>query len=171
MSGHQVQLPVSGAVLTIRRQPLDVMMNLQVRAMEKHTKPVPPKVQEEVSPGQFIERDNLNDDTYQNEMSAYEDAWKKTFGDMLLSTLTRICIVNDDRLKEHLETAREMQAAYRDIGMSVPDDIIAFALQFVIAVSQEDMVALMMEVFGKSLPTESQVALRASMFSSTVQSA
>lgn len=171
MNAHQIKLPVSGAVLSVRRQPLDILMNAQMRAMEMHERPQPPKVKEEVGPDKFIERENVNDAGYVAALQAYEAKWKQSFAELLLKVLVRTCIVSDDNMRGYLEEARELQETYRELGMRVSDNILEFALEYVIAVSQNDMEHLMMEVFGKTLPTEGQVALRAHMFRGEVQTA
>lgn len=171
MNAHQITLPVSGAVLSVRRQPLDIIMNAQMRAMEMHERPQPPLVKEEVGPDKFIERENVNDAAYIAALKAYEAKWQQSFAQMLLKILVRTCIVSDEVMRAHLDEARELQATYQEIGIPVSDNLLEFALEYIIAISKDDMEYLMMEVFGKTLPKEGQVALRAQMFRSEVQTA
>lgn len=169
MNSHQIKLPVSGVVLTIRRQPLDVVASIQMRAMELHERPTPPIVKEEVGPGKFVERENHTDTGYIEALREYENAWKASFAQMLVKVLVRTCIVSDENMRAYLDEAREMQQTYAELGIRHTENTLEFALEYLIAVAQEDMQHLMMEVFGRTLPTEVQVALRASMFQSNVQ--
>lgn len=171
MNAHQIKLPVSGAVLSVRRQPLDIIMNMQMRAMEMHERPKPPTVREEVGPDKFIERENVQDADYIAALQTYEAQWKRAFAEMLLKVLVRTCIVSDDAMRGYLDEARELQATYNELGIPVSENLLEFALEYIIAVSQDDMEYLMMEVFGKTLPSEGQVALRAHMFRGKVQTA
>jgi hypothetical protein len=169
MSINKITLPVSGAVITIRRQPMDVMLAAQARAREIHAAPPVPKVQDEVAPGQFVSRDDYNNPDYINAIREYEQKWTTSFGDMLLNILARTCIVKDEHYQRYLTDAQEIQATYREMGLTVPDDINMVAIMYVIAVSAEDVNYMMLEVFGKTMPNEGQVAMRAAMFQGEVQ--
>jgi hypothetical protein len=169
MSTFTVTLPVSGVTLKIRRQPMDVVQSLQMKAMQKHTEPQPPMVREEVAPDQYVDRPDSSDVSYIEALRVYELEWKNTFGEMLLTVLARTCIIKDAQLEAIMADAESIRETYRDLGMTVPDDIAVFALRYCIAVSEEDINHLMMEVFGKTLPTQQQVAMRAAMFQGSIQ--
>lgn len=166
MSANQVTLPISGVTLNIRRQPMDIMLALQSRAQSLHTPPTPPTVTEEVAPGSVVSREDTGNPDYVRALAAYEQAWMSSFGDMLITVLSRTCIVKDAMFEKHVADARDVQQTYKDMGIAVPDDLYEFALKFIVAVSAEDINFLMMECFGKTMPTEGQVALRAAMFQS-----
>lgn len=168
-NAFSITLPVSGTTLKVRRQPMDVMQALQMRAMQKHTEPQPPMVKEEVAPDTYVERVDTSDVAYIEALRQYELKWKSSFGELLVTVLARTCIVKDETLERIISDALDMQETYRAIGIDVPDDPTEFALRYIIAVSEEDMNYLLMEVFGKTLPTAQQVAMRAAMFQGQVQ--
>lgn len=165
-NSFSITLPVSGTTLKIRRQPMDVMQALQMRAMQKHTEPQAPMVKEEVAPDTHVERADFSDPSYIEALRQYELAWKQSFGEMLITVLAKTCIIKDEALQNILNDASSMQETYRALGINVPDDLTEFALRYIIAVSEDDMNELMLEVFGKTLPTQQQVAMRAAMFQS-----
>jgi hypothetical protein len=166
MTTNQITLPVSGVTLTVRRQPMDVMLMLQSRARALHEAPAIPQVTEEIGPNQTITRDDTSNPDYIRALAEYEQKWTTSFGEMLITVLARTCIVKDATFEKHIADARDVQQTYKDLGVEVPEDINEFAIKFIIAVSAEDINYLMMEAFGKSMPSEGQVAMRAAMFQS-----
>ena len=63
----------------------------------------------------------------------------------------------------------ELRELYTNLDIEIPADDRTFWVQFVIAPSAEDFAHLTYEIFGKSLPTEVQVAFHRQLFPSQVE--
>lgn len=167
-NSNVITLPVSGVTIKIRRQSMDILQAIQTRAMQMHQKPTPPIVKEEVGPDTFIDRENTSAPEYIHALQEYEQKFTISMAEMLLKIIVSTCIFKDENLQSIIDDSKEMQQLYLSLGLDVPTNIDEFAFKYVIAVSQEDMGTLIYEVFGKTLPTEAQVAMRKMMFPGTV---
>lgn len=163
-----ITLPESGAVLSVRRQPIDVLRRIQRISEERHPKPIPPKVRVETGPNEFHEIDNANDKAYTESLSEWETRTTFSLGELLIQTLVKVAVIHDAQFMKYVEEAKEIQSFYNEIGLEVPADIFVFTMTYHIAKSSDDLNMLIFEVFGKSLPKEEQVALHRHLFQGNV---
>ena len=162
-----VTLPGSGLTVKIRRQPGDMLKLIEasVRREMDPLKPVIPTQKMEVGPGEFKEIEDVNNSEYVAALESYEASVQENFAKKMLDVVVKVGII-DSPNKEELDVLRE---SYVGLGIEIPEDDKSFWVQFVIAPSAEDFSHLMYEVFGKSLPTEAQVAFHRSLFPSNVE--
>lgn len=173
MKANTITLPVSGLTLTVRRQPISVIQKTNQRAEDtvqrSIPRPVPPVQEVATGPNEVKHIANLSDPEYQYQLKKYNEAVILATMQEMSKIITHIGIVHDEDLREHLREAEKVQASYKELGYEVPEDLLEFALQYIIAPSQEDSSTLIYEVFGKSLPTSQQVAFKQAMFQSDIQ--
>ena len=171
MKHAEITLPVSQITLTVRRQPAGVLNSLRVRAeqINADTKPKPPVQTVQTAPGVTSDIEVINDPAHVERVAEWEQVVGQTFQDLMSECIAQIGVVSNDVLQPYLEEGRQVQASYKEMGIAVPDGIMAFTLSYIVAQAQEDMATLMDEVFGKSLPSQEMVALRRSLFPSEVQ--
>jgi hypothetical protein len=144
---------------------------LRVRAeqINADTKPKPPIQTVATAPGVTSDIEVINDPAYQERMREWEGAVGQTFQDLMSEVIAQIGVVSNEVLHPYLEEGRQVQAAYKEMGLQVPEGIMAFTLSYIVAQAQEDIATLMYEVFGKALPSQEMVALRRNLFPSEVQ--
>lgn len=157
-----VTLPGSGLTVKIRRQPGDMLKLIEasVRREMDPLKPVIPTQKLEVGPGEFKDIEDANNPEYVAELAKHEALVQEKFAQKMLDVVVKVGIV-DGPNKDELAVLRE---SYVALGIETPEDDRSFWVQFVIAPSAEDFSHLMFEIFGKSLPTEAQVAFHRSLF-------
>lgn len=162
-----VTLPGSGITVKVRRQPGDMLKLIEAscrRDMESE-KPIVPVQRLEVAPKEFKDIEDVNNAEYVEQLAAYEQKVQDAFAKKMLDVVIRIGIIDSPDKKE-LIGLREM---YATLGIDIPDDDREFWIQFIVAPSAEDFSTLVFEIFGKSLPSEVQVAFHRSLFSSNVE--
>lgn len=171
MRHAEITLPVSGITLTIRRQPAGVMKSLKVRSEEINAviRPKPPVQSVQTAPNVFHDIEVISDPAYMARLEEWESVCATTFTELMSEAIAQIGVVSNEVLKPYLEEGREVQAAYKAMGIPVPESIMAFTLSYIVAQSQDDMATLMFEVFGRSLPSKEMISLRRSLFQSEVQ--
>lgn len=170
MKHAEITLPVSQITLTVRRQPAGVLKSLRVRAEQINagTKPKPPIQKVQTGPEITAEIEVMNDPAYQERLREWEGTVGQTFQDLMSECIAQVGVVSNEVLTPYLEEGRHVQAAYKTMGLQVPEGIMAFTLSYIVAQAQEDMATLMFEVFGKALPSQEMVALRRNLFPSEI---
>jgi hypothetical protein len=165
MSNNQlptVTLPGSGLTVRIRRQPGDMLKLIEasVRRDIEGKKPEPPTQRLEVGPGEFKEIEDLNNPEYIATLELHEAEFQEKFTEKMLDVIVKVGIV-DGPVKEELDVLRE---TYNSLNIEIPENDRTFWVQFVLAPSAEDFSTLTFEIFGRSLPTEAQVAFHRTLF-------
>jgi hypothetical protein len=172
MKTHEITLPVSGVTLHVRRQPIQVIQQISQRAesivSERTPKPKPPVQEVVTGPSETKSIPNQNDPEYVAELNVWQSLVAVETMNQMMAVLTRVGIVHNNALNDYLDDAKDVQESYKDLGYDVPNDLMQFALQYIIAPATEDSSTLLYEVFGRTLPTESQVAFKRAMFQGNV---
>lgn len=172
MKTHEITLPISGITLQVRRQPIQVIQQINQRAekivSERTPKPIPPVQQVVTGPNETKAIPNQSDPEYIAELGAWQGLVMAETMNQMMAVLTRIGIVHTDVLNDYIDDAKTIQESYQELGYDVPENLMQFALQYIIAPSQDDSSTLLFEVFGRTLPTESQVAFKRAMFQGNV---
>ena len=162
-----VTLPGSGLIVKIRRQPGDMLKLIEtsVRREMEPSKPAIPTQKLEVGPNEFKEIEDVNNPEYVEALAKHEAEVQEKFAKKMLDVVIKVGIIDGPDKKE-LQTLRE---SYTALGIEVPEDDREMWVTFVVAPSAEDFSHLIFEIFGKSLPTEAQVAFHRSLFPSNVE--
>ncbi|MBJ7394241.1 MAG: hypothetical protein JHD01_05760 [Candidatus Nanopelagicales bacterium] len=164
-----VTLPGSGLTVRVRRQPGDMLKLVEAsarRGMES-SKPEIPTQKLEVGPNEFSEIEDINNPEYIEALGIYEANVQEQFAKKMLDVVVKVGII-DTPDKDELESLRE---TYKTLEIETPPDDREFWVQFVVAPSAEDFSLLIFEIFGKSLPTEAQVAFHRTLFQRNVETA
>lgn len=162
-----VNLPGSGTSVRVRRQPGDMLRLIEasVRREFDKEKPVPPVQRIEVGPGEFKDIEDENNADYVARLAEFESKVQSKFAEKMLEVIVKVGIIDEPDTSE-ITHLREL---YKGMDIEAPEDDRTFWVQFVLAPSAEDFAILTFEVFGKSLPTEVQVAFHRSLFPSEVE--
>ena len=163
----EVTLPGSGFTVKIRRQPGDMLRLIEASCRREFDsqKPVPPTQRIEVGPGEFKDIEDENNVAYQEEVEAFEVKVQSRFAEKMLDVIVKAGIIDEPDEKEILH----LRTLYTELGIELPDNDRTMWVQFIVAPSAEDFAHLTYEVFGKSLPTEVQVAFHRQLFPSKVE--
>jgi hypothetical protein len=164
-----VTLPGSGLTVKVRRQPGDMLKLVEAsarRGMES-IKPEIPTQKLEVGPNEFKDIEDINNPEYLEALAVYEAKVQEQFAKKMLDVVVKVGII-DTPNKNELESLRE---TYTMLEIETPPDDREFWVQFVVAPSAEDFSLLIFEIFGKSLPTEAQVAFHRTLFQRNVETA
>ena len=164
-----VTLPGSGLTVKIRRQPGDMLKLVEAsarRGMES-IRPEIPTQRLEVGPNEFKDIEDINNPQYLEALAVYEAKVQEQFAKKMLDVVVKVGII-DTPNKNELESLRE---TYTMLEIDTPPDDREFWVQFVVAPSAEDFSLLIFEIFGKSLPTEAQVAFHRTLFQRNVETA
>lgn len=164
-----VTLPGSGLTVKVRRQPGDMLKLVEAsarRGMES-IKPEIPTQRLEVGPNEFKDIEDINNPEYLEALAVYEAKVQEQFAKKMLDVVVKVGII-DTPNKNELESLRE---TYTMLEIETPPDDREFWVQFVVAPSAEDFSLLIFEIFGKSLPTEAQVAFHRTLFQRNVETA
>jgi hypothetical protein len=164
-----VTLPGSGLTVKIRRQPGDMLKLVEAsarRGMES-IRPEIPTQRLEVGPNEFKDIEDINNPQYLEALAVYETKVQEQFAKKMLDVVVKVGII-DTPNKNELESLRE---TYTMLEIDTPPDDREFWVQFVVAPSAEDFSLLIFEIFGKSLPTEAQVAFHRTLFQRNVETA
>ena len=162
-----VTLPGSGMTVRVRRQPGDMLRLIEasVRREFDKEKPVPPVQRMETGPGEFKDIEDENNPVYVAELEIFEQKVQTRFAEKMLEVIVRAGIMDNPEEDE----MTELRELYTNLDIEIPADDRTFWVQFVIAPSAEDFAHLTYEIFGKSLPTEVQVAFHRQLFPSKVE--
>lgn len=162
-----VKLPGSGYEVRIRRQPGDMLKLIEasVRRDLKPEEPVPPTQRLEVAPNEFKEVEDLNNPEYVEAMDLHEAKFQDKFTQKMLDVIVKVGIADSPEIEE----IAELRVLYDSLGIVVPEDDRTLWVQFVLAPSVEDFSHLTFEIFGRSLPTEAQVAFHRTLFPRNVE--
>ena len=162
-----VTLPGSGMTVSVRRQPGDMLRLIEasVRREFDKQKPIPPVQRIETGPGEFKDIEDENNPAYVAEVEVFEQKVQTRFAEKMLEVIVRAGIVDNPEEDE----MTELRQLYTNLDIEIPADDRTFWVQFVIAPSAEDFAHLTYEIFGKSLPTEVQVAFHRQLFPSKVE--
>jgi hypothetical protein len=164
-----VTLPGSGLTVKVRRQPGDMLKLVEAsarRGMES-IKPEIPTQRLEVGPNEFKDIEDINNPEYLEALAVYEAKVQEQFAKKMLDVVVKVGII-DTPNKNELESLRE---TYTMLEIETPPDDREFWVQFIVAPSAEDFSLLIFEIFGKSLPTEAQVAFHRTLFQRNVETA
>lgn len=162
-----VTLPGSGMTVRIRRQPGDMLRLIEASARREFQseRPQPPTQRLEVGPGEYKEIEDVNNEEYVALLEAFEARVQEAFSKKMLDVIVKVGLVDTPDIAE-LSTLRQL---YSDMNIEIPEDDRAFWVQFVVAPSAEDFAHLTFEIFGRSLPTEAQVAFHRTLFQRNVE--
>lgn len=152
----------SGYTIGVNRQPGDVLAKAKAAAqheLESERPPVPTQ-NLETEPGVFRDIPNEHDPAYQQALAAWNTRVAGRTSQKLLTLMERIGLVFD----VDTERLRALRESYALLGMELPEDDRSAYLGYVLAPTNEDQARLFMEVFGRGLPQEAQVALHRRMF-------
>jgi len=157
-----VTLPGSGLTVKIRRQPGDMLKLIEASARREldSKKPIPPTQKLEVGPNEFKEIEDINNAQYIQELEKYEAEVAELFSRKMLDIIVKIGIL-DHPDKDDIANLRQL---YQTLNIETPEDDRTFWVQFVLAPCIEDFSYLTFEIFGKSLPSEAQVAFHRTLF-------
>ena len=162
-----VTLPGSGMTVQIRRQPGDMLRLIEAscrREFDKE-KPIPPVQRIETGPGEFKDVEDENNPAYIEQVNEHEQKVQSRFAEKMLEIIVRAGII-DNPNDEEIKHLREL---YTSLDIDLPEDDRQLWVQFVVAPSADDFSHLTYEVFGKSLPTEVQVAFHRQLFPGKVE--
>lgn len=168
-NGHasgRAELPTitlsSGHTVALRRQPGDIWAKVRAAAQQEleSARPTPPTQRMETEPGVFRDIPNEQHPDYLEAHVTWEAHVNERMTEKLLKLMQKIALV----FTVDVEALRTLRAEYADLGIALPDDDRIAYLSYVIAPTQEDQARLFMEVYGKALPNEAQVALHRRMF-------
>ena len=87
---------------------------------------------------------------------------------MLVRLALAVGIVRDENFQVCEQKAEELRTVYDTIGMKYDETGDDFVISYVIATTAVDIQFLLFEIFGRSLPEESQVVLRRELFRGNV---
>lgn len=162
-----VTLPGSGITVKIRRQPGDMLKLIESSCRREldAEKPIPPTQKMEVGPNEFKEIEDINNAEYVAQLEEFESKIQEAFSKKMLDVIIKVGII-DTPNKEDIASLRQM---YEALNIEMPEDDRAFWVTFVLAPSVEDFSHLTYEIFGKSLPTEAQVAFHRTLFQRNVE--
>lgn len=157
----------SGHTVGLRRQPGDVMMRARAAAEKEldSERPAIPTQRLETEPDVWRDIPNANDPEYVAELDAWNNRVANLTGQKLLLIMERIGLdfeIDHARLTELRET-------YAAIGVELPENDRSAYLGYVLAPTNDDQGRLFIEVFGRGLPQEAQVALHRRMFPGDVE--
>jgi len=162
-----VTLPGSGMTVRIRRQPGDMLRLIEASARREyeHERPQPPTQKLEVGPGEYKEIEDTNNEEFVASLEEFETKVQTLFSTKMLDVIVKVGIVDSYDVNE----LAELRKMYADMDIETPTDDRSFWVQFVVAPSAEDFATLTYEIFGKSLPTEAQVAFHRTLFQRNVE--
>lgn len=158
-----IRVPTSGIEIDIRRQPAQLLDIIRGRVEDemKPQRPDMPKQRVEISPGEYRDVDAPNDE-YEQQMTEFNTLVGQKFYARIWEVMADIGITSKPDIDE-LDTLR---ATYAKYGAIVPDNDKLFWLQYVVAPGIDDFNHLLYEIFGKSLPSDRQVAFYRQLFRS-----
>lgn len=162
-----VTLPGSGMTVRIRRQPGDMLRLIEASSRREFEseRPQPPTQKLEVGPGEYKEIEDVNNEEYIAQVAVFENKVQEAFSRKMLDVIVKVGLVDTPDIAE-LSTLRQL---YSDMNIEIPEDDRTFWVQFVVAPSAEDFAHLTFEIFGRSLPTEAQVAFHRTLFQRNVE--
>ena len=157
----------SGITVKLNRQPGDIMGKAQAAAERdlEDSRPAVPTQSMETEPGVFRDIPNEHNPEYIAAMSEWRTKVASATSQKLLVIMERIGLVfevDQQRLADLRET-------YAMLGIELPENDRSAYLGYVIAPTNEDQSRLFMEVFGRGLPQEAQVALHRRMFPGSLE--
>lgn len=151
-----IELPISGRVVTIRRPPI-APSSLYIDFQQKHPRPTPPK-QEVVMMGKAKEWvENLAHPDYPKQV----EAWNQMINSYITNTYLKFGVVttpDDDDLVQ-INTVRAMLG---DLLRDLTDQEVF--IKYVLIQGQEDFEALSRAISEFTAPTEAQIANHAERF-------
>ncbi len=157
----------SGITVKLNRQPGDIMGKAQAAAERdlEDSRPAVPTQSMETEPGVFRDIPNEHNPDYIAAMVEWRGKVASATSQKLLIVMERIGLVFD------VDQARlnDLRETYAALGIELPENDRSAYLGYVIAPTNEDQSRLFMEVFGRGLPQEAQVALHRRMFSSNME--
>ncbi len=152
----------SGYTIKLNRQPGDVMAKAQAAAEKEleDQRPQIPTQSMETEPGVFRDIPNEHTDEYLTALSEWRSEVASRTSQKLLMLMERVGLVFD------VDQARlsELRETYASLGIELPENDRSAYLGYVLAPTNEDQGRLFMEVYGRGLPQEAQVALHRRMF-------
>jgi hypothetical protein len=152
----------SGITIKLNRQPGDVMGKAQAAAERdlEAERPAVPTQSMETEPNVFRDIPNEHEPGYIAAMVEWRGKVASATSQKLLLIMERIGLVFE------VDQARlaELRETYAMLGIDLPENDRSAYLGYVIAPTNEDQSRLFMEVFGRGLPQEAQVALHRRMF-------
>lgn len=165
MDYPSIRLPISGYTVRIQRQRAEVMTRLRFAAEQEMAdkKPKPPTQSVVVADGSTTELENTADEGY---VAALEQ-WQSDVQSLAASKITKFMAtigVTDSPPDDIGET----MAQYKALGLEVEEDPKEFWVLNIVAPSNDDLAKLMFEIFGRSMPQESQVAFYRQLFQGRV---
>jgi len=158
-----IRVPTSGIEIDIRRQPAQLLDIIRGRVEDemKSQRPDMPKQRVEISPGEYRDVDAPDDD-YEQRMVEFNTLVGHKFYERIWEVMADIGITTNPDTSE-LDALRATYAKYVAI---VPNNDKLFWLQYVVAPGVDDFNTLLYEIFGKSLPSDRQVAFYRQLFRS-----
>jgi hypothetical protein len=163
----KIILPGTETEIDIRRQPAQLMEIMRGKVHERleHIKPIPPKQRVEVAPGRFEEIEDAQDESYLRQLRIYDEKTGLEFIEEVWKNIAAIGVTD--------EVTPDMVAAHREyyatMGVELPANDREVWLRYIVAATVDDFSTLMYEVYGKSLPSEKQVAFHRQLFPGKVQ--
>ncbi len=157
----------SGYTIKLNRQPGDVMAKAQAAAekeLEDSRPPIPTQSME-TEPGVFRDIPNEHTDEYLAALSDWRSQVASRTSQKLLMLMERVGLVFEvDQVR-----LSELRETYAALGIELPENDRSAYLGYVLAPTNEDQGRLFMEVYGRGLPQEAQVALHRRMFPRDVE--
>lgn len=151
----EIQLPVSGRVVTIRRPPV-ALSSLYLDFQQRYPRPTPP-MQEVKIMGKLEWVENLAHPDYPVQVQA----WNRLINTLLTNTLLKYGVVTtpDDDDMVQVDTTRAMLG---DLVRDLTDQEVF--IKYVLIQGEEDLILLGEEIGALSRPTEAQIANHATRF-------
>lgn len=152
----------SGITVKLNRQPGDIMGKAQAAAEREleDSRPAVPTQKMETEPNVWRDIPNENSPEYVAAMIEWRSQVVSATSQKLLLVMERIGLVFE---VDHARLA-DLRETYALLGIELPENDRSAYLGYVIAPTNEDQSRLFMEVFGRGLPQEAQVALHRRMF-------
>jgi len=152
----------SGISVKLNRQPGDVMGKAQAAAEREleADRPAVPTQKMETEPNVWRDIPNEHNPEYQAALAEWRGRVSSATSQKLLLVMERIGLVFE------VDQARldDLRETYALLGIELPENDRSAYLGYVIAPTNDDQSRLFMEVFGRGLPQEAQVALHRRMF-------
>lgn len=157
----------SGYTVGLRRQPGDVMVRARAAAEKEldEDRPAVPTQRLETEPGVWRDIPNAHDPAYLAALDEWNSRVATLTSQKLLLIMERIGLVFD---VDHARLA-ELRETYALLGIDLPENDRSAYLGYVLAPTNDDQARLFVEVFGRGLPQEAQVALHRRMFPGNVE--
>ena len=152
----------SGHTIKLNRQPGDVMAKATAAAEKEleDSRPSVPTQSMETEPGVWRDIPNEHDPAYKAALNEWRGEVASLTSQKLLLIMERIGLV----FEVDQERLNELRETYALLGIDLPENDRSAYLGYVLAPTNEDQGRLFMEIFGRGLPQEAQVALHRRMF-------